>query len=68
MTDPTTGTSWVRWDERFAATEAELEQHRSGEGWVLCDQLTQEQLRGLSDSTTALTESVSQVAAVVADR
>ena len=55
-------------DERFAATEAELEQYRSGDGWVLYDQLTQEQLRGLSDSITALTESVSRVAAVVADR
>ncbi|MBB3086336.1 iron uptake system protein EfeO [Geodermatophilus sabuli] len=55
-------------DERFAATEAELEQYRSGDGWLLYDQLTQEQLRGLSDSVTALTESVSRVAAVVADR
>jgi iron uptake system component EfeO len=55
-------------DERFAAAEAELEQYRSGDGWVLYDQLTQEQLRGLSDSITALTESVSRVAAVVADR
>ena len=55
-------------DERFAAAEAELEQYRSSDGWVLYDQLTQEQLRGLSDSITALTESVSRVAAVVADR
>jgi iron uptake system component EfeO len=55
-------------DERFASTEAELEQYRSGDGWMLHDQLTQEQLKGLSDSITALTESVSQVAAVVADR
>ena len=55
-------------DERFAAAEAELEQYRSGDGWVIYDQLTQEQLRGLSDSITALTESVSRVAAVVADR
>ncbi|MBB3677309.1 iron uptake system protein EfeO [Modestobacter versicolor] len=53
-------------DERFAATEAELEQYRSGDGWTLYDQLTEEQLRGLSDSITALTESVSQVASVVA--
>ncbi len=53
-------------DERFAATEAELEQYRSGDGWVLHDTLTQDQLRGLSDSITALSESVSQVAAVVA--
>jgi iron uptake system component EfeO len=55
-------------DERFAATQAELEQHRSGDGWVSYDQLTQEQLRGLSDSITALTESVSQVASVVAGK
>jgi iron uptake system component EfeO len=55
-------------DQRFAATEAELEQYRSGDGWTPHDQLTQEQLKGLSDSITALTESVSQVAAVVADR
>jgi iron uptake system component EfeO len=55
-------------DERFAATEAELEQHRSGDGWVSYDQLTDEQLRGLSDSITALTESVSQVASVVAGK
>jgi iron uptake system component EfeO len=55
-------------DERFAETEAELEQYRAGDGWLLHDQLTQEQLKGLSDSITALTESVSQVAAVVADR
>jgi iron uptake system component EfeO len=55
-------------DERFAETEAELEQYRSGDGWTLHDQLSEQQLKGLSDSITALTESVSQVAAVVADR
>ncbi|MET0765093.1 MAG: iron uptake system protein EfeO [Blastococcus sp.] len=55
-------------DECFADAEAELERYRSGDGWLLHDQLTQEQLKGLSDSITALTESVSQVAAVVADR
>ena len=55
-------------DERFAAAEAELEQYRSGTGWTLHDQLTEEQLRGLSDSITALSESVGQVASVVADR
>jgi iron uptake system component EfeO len=55
-------------DERFAAAEAELEQYRDGDGWVLHDQLTGEQLRGLSDTITALTESVSRVAAVVAGR
>ncbi|MQA35436.1 iron uptake system protein EfeO [Modestobacter roseus] len=55
-------------DERFAAAEAELEQYRSGDGWVSYDQLTQDQLRGLSDTITALTESVSQVASVVAGK
>ncbi|TFV85743.1 iron uptake system protein EfeO [Blastococcus sp. CT_GayMR16] len=55
-------------DERFAATEAELETHRSGDGWLFYDQLDQTDLRGLSDSITALTESVSKVAAVVAGR
>lgn len=55
-------------DERFAAAQAELAQYRSGEGWLAYDQLDQEQLRGLSDRITALTESVSAVAAVVADR
>jgi iron uptake system component EfeO len=55
-------------DERFTATEAELGTHRSGDGWVLYDQLDQTQLRALSDSITALTASVSKVAAVVAGR
>jgi iron uptake system component EfeO len=55
-------------DERFDETEAELGQYRAGDGWMLHDELSQEQLKGLSDSITALTESVSKVAAVVADR
>jgi iron uptake system component EfeO len=55
-------------DQRFAATQAELGTHRSGDGWVLYDQLDQGQLHALSDSITALTESVSKVAAVVAGR
>ena len=55
-------------DERFAATEAELAQYRAGDGWMFYDQLSQVNLKGLSDSITALTESVSQVAAVVAQR
>jgi iron uptake system component EfeO len=55
-------------DARFAATEAELGTHRSGDGWVLYDQLDPAQLRALSDSITAPTASVSKVAAVVAGR
>jgi len=55
-------------DQRFAATQAELDTHRSGDGWVTYDQLDQASLHALSDSITALTESVSKVAAVVAGR
>ena len=55
-------------DQRFAATDAELGQYRSGDGWLLYDQLDETQLHALSDSITALTASVSEVAAVVAGR
>jgi iron uptake system component EfeO len=55
-------------DERFAAAQAELATYRQGDGFVLYDQLTEDQLRGLSDTITALTESVSQVAEVVAKK
>jgi iron uptake system component EfeO len=55
-------------DERFAAAQAELAKYRQGDGFVFYDQLTEDQLRGLSDTITALTESVSQVAAVVAQK
>ena len=55
-------------DQRFAATQAQLDTHRSGDGWVFYDQLDQASLHELSDSITALTESTSLVAAVVAGR
>jgi iron uptake system component EfeO len=55
-------------DRRFAATQAELDTHRSGDGWVTYDRLDRTRLHALSDSITALTESVSKVAAVVAGR
>jgi iron uptake system component EfeO len=55
-------------DKRFAATQAELDTHRLGDGWVTYDQLDPTQLRALSDSITALTESVSKVPAVVSGR
>jgi iron uptake system component EfeO len=55
-------------DQRFAATQAGLDTHRSGDGWAFYDQLDQASLHALSDSITALTESVSKVAAVVAGR
>ena len=55
-------------DDRFAAVQAQLHQHRAGDGWVSYEQLTAEQLRGLSDTITALTESVGRVASVVAGK
>ncbi|HEV7870226.1 MAG TPA: iron uptake system protein EfeO [Modestobacter sp.] len=55
-------------DDRFTAAQAELAKYRSGDGFVFYDQLTEDQLRGLSDTITALTESVSQVAEVVAQK
>jgi iron uptake system component EfeO len=55
-------------DDRFAATEGALDAHRAGDGWTLYDQLDQAALHTLSDRITALTESVSKVAAVVAGR
>ncbi|MCW2508185.1 MAG: efeO [Modestobacter sp.] len=55
-------------DDRFAAAQAELATYRQGDGFVFYDQLTEDQLRGLSDTITALTASVSQVAEVVAQK
>jgi iron uptake system component EfeO len=53
-------------DEQFAAATAELEKYRSGDGWTVYTDLSQDQLRGLSDSINALAAKVSQVPAVVA--
>ena len=53
-------------DDAFAATQAELAQYASGDGFVLYTALTPEQVQGLSDSLNALAAQVSQVPAVVA--
>jgi len=53
-------------DSAFAATQAELAQYASGDGFVLYTALTPEQVQGLSDSLNALAAQVSQVPAVVA--
>jgi iron uptake system component EfeO len=55
-------------DEQFAAVDTELNQHqdaKTGE-WVSYDQLTKDQVKALSDVVAALSEPISQVAAVVA--
>lgn len=50
---------------RFAALDAALEQHRVGEGWVLYDELSDEQVRELADAVDALAEPLSTVTAAV---
>jgi iron uptake system component EfeO len=52
-------------DQRFAAVETALGQHRKGDGWKLHTELSEAQLKELSDAINALGEPVSQVAAVV---
>ena len=53
-------------DTKFAAVETLLQQHRKGDGWKLHTDLTQAELKALSDAINALGEPVSQVAAAVA--
>ena len=53
-------------DEKFAAASAMLEKHRKGDGWKLHNELSQAELKELSDSINALAEPISRVAAVVA--
>jgi iron uptake system component EfeO len=52
-------------DQRFAAVETTLGRHRKGDGWKLHTDLTEAELKELSDAINALGEPVSQVAAVV---
>lgn len=53
-------------DEQFANVDTTLGKHRAGEGWKLHSELTQADLKELSDAINALAEPVSKVAAVVA--
>ena len=54
-------------DARFKALDTELDQHQAEDGsWTFYDQLTKAQVKKLSDAVAALSEPISQVAAVVA--
>jgi iron uptake system component EfeO len=53
-------------DEEFATVASTLEKHRAGDGWKPHNQLSQAELKELSDVINALAEPVSKVAAVVA--
>lgn len=54
-------------DERFEALDAELNQYQHEDGsWTFYDELSKDQIKKLSDAVAALSEPISQVAAVVA--
>ncbi|GAA1745698.1 iron uptake system protein EfeO [Luedemannella helvata] len=55
-------------DTNFTAVEAALDKHRKGDGWQLHNELSQAELKTLSDAINALAEPVSKVAAVVAGK
>ena len=55
-------------DEKFAAVEAVLGKHAVGDGWKLHPELSQTDLKELSDAVNALGEPVSKVAAVVSGK
>ena len=52
-------------DERFAALQALLDEQREGDGFVLYTELSDEQIKALSDSVNALSEPLSQLTAAV---
>ena len=53
-------------DDGFADVEALLDEQREGDGYVLYTDLSQGEIQAFADAVAALSESVSQVAAVVA--
>ncbi|MEV6350540.1 iron uptake system protein EfeO [Actinoplanes sp. NPDC051851] len=55
-------------DAKFAAVDTALEKHRDGDGWKLYNELSQADLKELSDAVNALAEPISQVAALVAGK
>ncbi|MEZ0076009.1 iron uptake system protein EfeO [Planotetraspora sp. GP83] len=52
-------------DEKFAAAESTLGEHRAGDGWKPHNELSKDDLKALSDAINALAEPISRVAAVV---
>jgi len=55
-------------DEKFAAVESSLGKHRRGDGWRLHNELSQTELKELTDVINALAEPISKVAAIVAGK
>jgi iron uptake system component EfeO len=52
-------------DTEFANVDTALGKYRAGDGWKLHTELTEADLKGLSDAINALAEPISKVAAVV---
>ncbi|XVV15908.1 iron uptake system protein EfeO [Actinoplanes sp. CA-131856] len=55
-------------DTEFANVDTALSKYRDGDGWKYHNQLTQADLKTLSDAINALAEPISKVAAVVAKK
>ncbi|GAA2572428.1 peptidase M75 family protein [Winogradskya consettensis] len=55
-------------DTEFANVDTTLAKYRDGDGWKLHNQLTQADLKSLSDAINALAEPISKVAAVVSQK
>jgi iron uptake system component EfeO len=55
-------------DTAFTNVDNELAKYRDGDGWKLQNQLTQAELKGLSDVINALAEPISKVAGVIAQK
>jgi iron uptake system component EfeO len=53
-------------DSGFATVDAALGKYRAGDGWKLHNQLSEADLKNLSDAVNALAEPVSKIAGVVA--
>ena len=52
-------------DERFAALQALLDEHRTAEGFEYYDDLSQEEIKQLADAVNALSEPLSHLTAAV---
>ena len=55
-------------DGGFTSVKTELEKYRAGDGWKLQTDLSEAELKGLSDAINALAEPISKIAGVIAKK
>jgi len=55
-------------DTAFTNVDTELAKYRSGDGWKLQSDLSEAELKGLSDVINALAEPISKIAGVIAQK